>query len=117
RLPRSLGNAGAFGGGGQACQNRPVSCYSLLRPAGEEMSSKYLAFVMSVVAGATLSAQEPPPTEPQAQTPALVRPGVPPPGLEPQPYDKVITKDAKTRKGVFTVHQVKEKFFYEIPKE
>jgi hypothetical protein len=28
----------------------------------------------------------------------------------------VITKDAKTKKGVFSVHQVKDKFFYEIPK-
>ena len=81
------------------------------------MGSKSLAFVLSLIAVATLSAQEPPPTDPSAQTPAPVRFGVPPPELEPQPYDKVITKDAKTRKGVFTVHQVKEKFFYEIPKE
>src|SRR5580698_983835 len=34
----------------------------------------------------------------------------------PQPYEKVITKEAKTKKGLFTVHQVGEKFFYEIPK-
>jgi len=32
-----------------------------------------------------------------------------------QPYKKVITKDAKTDKGLFTVHQIDEKFFYEIP--
>ena len=25
---------------------------------------------------------------------------------EPQPYDRVITKDAKTTKGLFTVHQI-----------
>jgi hypothetical protein len=35
---------------------------------------------------------------------------------EPQPYDRVITKDAKTSKGVFTVHQIKEQYYYEIPK-
>ncbi|MBX7170582.1 MAG: zinc-dependent metalloprotease [Pyrinomonadaceae bacterium] len=35
---------------------------------------------------------------------------------DPQPYDKVITKDAKTKSGVFKVHQVKDKFYYEIPK-
>src|SRR5262245_21916410 len=82
------------------------------------MSSKSLVFAMSLVAAATLSAQEPPPpAEPPAQTPAPARPGVTPPESEPQPYDKVITKDAKSRKGIFTVHQVKEKFFYEIPKE
>ena len=30
---------------------------------------------------------------------------------DPQPYDKVITKDAKTKKGIFTVHQVKDKYY------
>ncbi len=34
---------------------------------------------------------------------------------EPQAYEKVITKDAKTQKGVFSVHQIKERYFYEIP--
>jgi len=34
---------------------------------------------------------------------------------EPQPYSKVITKDAKTDKGLFDVHKVKEDYFYEIP--
>ncbi len=32
-----------------------------------------------------------------------------------QPYSKVITKDAKTDKGLFDVHQIKEKYYYEIP--
>jgi len=32
-----------------------------------------------------------------------------------KPYAKVITKDAKTDKGLFTVHQIDDKFFYEIP--
>ena len=35
---------------------------------------------------------------------------------DPQPYDRVITKDAKTTKGLFIVHQIKERFYYEIPK-
>jgi uncharacterized protein DUF4953/uncharacterized protein DUF5117/uncharacterized protein DUF5118 len=35
---------------------------------------------------------------------------------EIKPYDKVITKDAKTTPGVFTVHRIKEKVYYEIPK-
>jgi hypothetical protein len=34
----------------------------------------------------------------------------------PQPFDRVITKDAKSKKGLFTVHQVGERFYYEIPK-
>jgi len=35
---------------------------------------------------------------------------------QPQAYDKVITTDAKSKTGVFTVHEVKEKYYYEIPK-
>jgi hypothetical protein len=36
---------------------------------------------------------------------------------DPQPYDRVITKDAKTTPGLFTVHQIKERYYYEIPKK
>lgn len=32
-----------------------------------------------------------------------------------KPYAQVITKNAKTNKGLFTVHQIDEKYFYEIP--
>lgn len=32
-----------------------------------------------------------------------------------QPYDKVITKKAKTDAGLFTVHEVEDAYFYEIP--
>src|SRR5262245_10891342 len=83
------------------------------------MSSKLLAILVSLFSIAILSAQEPPPAEPPAQTPpgAPARPGATPPDSDPQPYDKVITKDAKSKKGIFTVHQVKEKYFYEIPKD
>src|SRR5271170_7352158 len=35
----------------------------------------------------------------------------------PQPFDKVITKEAKSKAGLFTVHQVGERFFCEIPKK
>jgi hypothetical protein len=33
-----------------------------------------------------------------------------------QAYEKVITKDAVTKKGIFIVHQVGEHYYYEIPK-
>ena len=33
----------------------------------------------------------------------------------PKPYDKVITKDASTTAGIFTVHQIKSRTYYEIP--
>jgi hypothetical protein len=32
-----------------------------------------------------------------------------------QPYEKVITKKAKSDEGLFTVHQLDDKYFYEIP--
>ena len=69
-------------------------------------------------AAAFLTAQEPPQTEPPAQGAAAgaPRPGVTPPSQDPQPYEKVITKEAKTKAGVFTVHQIKDKYYYEIPK-
>lgn len=35
---------------------------------------------------------------------------------DPKPYERVITKDAKSDEGVFTVHTIKEKTYYEIPK-
>ena len=61
-------------------------------------------------------AQDPPPQqEPPAQQEAGGRGGRP---TEPQirPYDRVITKDAKSDEGVFTVHRIKDRLFYEIPK-
>jgi hypothetical protein len=39
----------------------------------------------------------------------------------PRPYDQVITADAKTQKGVFTIHEIKDRatgatrYYYEIP--
>ena len=32
-----------------------------------------------------------------------------------QPYNKVITNDAKTDNGLFKVHSIDDKFYYEIP--
>src|SRR6266849_4628677 len=37
------------------------------------------------------------------------------PDPDPKPYDRVITKDAKSKTGVFTVHRVKNKTYYKIP--
>jgi uncharacterized protein DUF5118 len=40
---------------------------------------------------------------------------LPPPN--PQPFDRVINKEAKAKKGLFTVYQVGDRFYYEIPKK
>src|SRR5271166_2570040 len=70
--------------------------------------------LLALFAGVAVCAQDP---DPPQQAPAGGGRGgqnaqVP----NPQPYDKVITKEAKTTKGLFTVHQIQERYYYEIPK-
>src|SRR5438552_10257465 len=60
-------------------------------------------------------AQEP--QTPPTVVPGQERPGRPDQSAEPKPYDKVITKEAKSDEGIFTVHTLKEKTYYEIPKK
>src|SRR6185369_7597775 len=90
------------------------------------MRSRYLPvsiLVLSIVISIFLLAprseainapQDPqtPPTEGIGQE----RPGRTLPAPEPRPYERVITKDAKSDEGIFTIHTIKEKVYYEIPK-
>ncbi len=46
-----------------------------------------------------------------------VKPPVPTKAGEPKPYDDVIPKTAKSQPGVFTVHKVDEKIYFEIPRD
>ncbi len=47
---------------------------------------------------------------------AMAKPPAKKPGKnDPKPYNKVITKDAKSDAGLFTVHTVDDKYYYEIP--
>ena len=84
------------------------------------MNRKTCSVLLGLFAAVTLCGQDTPPETPQPQQPAggggFGRGGGAAANAEPQPYDKVITKDAKTTKGLFTVHQVKERYYYEIPK-
>lgn len=75
-----------------------------------------LAFVMMPMAG--LHAQKKPDGPPkktdlpkEVKQPAPTKPG------EPKPYDEVIPKTAKSQPGIFTVHKVDEKVYFEIPKD
>ena len=34
---------------------------------------------------------------------------------QPRPYNRVITREARTRRGMFAVHQVNDKLYFEIP--
>src|SRR5258706_1310150 len=90
-------------------------------PRSVSVSSLAIMFTLAVVVfTARRHGQEP--TTPPTQTPPAGggqdRPlgGRPDQTSEPRPYDRVITKDAKSDDGIFTVHTIKEKIYYEIPK-
>ena len=82
------------------------------------MNRKTCSVLLGLFAAVTLCGQDTPPETPQPQQAGggFGRGGGAAANAEPQPYDRVITKDAKTTKGLFTVHQVKERYYYEIPK-
>lgn len=61
-------------------------------------------------------AQEPAPSQDSSDEKEASRPAEKASSAEPKPYEKVITKEAKTKHGVFTIHQVKQRWYYEIPK-
>ncbi|HLI86127.1 MAG TPA: DUF5118 domain-containing protein [Bryobacteraceae bacterium] len=78
--------------------------------------------LLAAACAASLYAQDQPPA-PSPKTPAAPelpalsgRGGPNARNAGPQPYAKVVTKDAKTQKGIFTVHKIEERYFYEIPK-
>jgi hypothetical protein len=73
------------------------------------------AVVFATKSQADSSTQDPPAPSAGAQT-GQERPGRPEQAAEPRPYEKVITKDAKSDEGIFTIHTIKEKVYYEIPK-
>ncbi len=77
------------------------------------------ALTLLIIFCLNVMAQDPPTPAPTAPaTPQLPTgfPGLP--GREPviQPFEKVITKEAKSEDGVFKVHRIKDKIYYEIPK-
>jgi hypothetical protein len=72
-------------------------------------------FLLAPRSEANNSPQDPP-TPPAGGAPGQERPGRPDQSPEPKPYDRVITKEAKSDEGVFTIHTIKEKVYYEIPK-
>jgi len=99
----------------------PTDIHSIHNSSGgiKEMRrvlSCLFVFGLFLAASTIAFAQDNPPETPTA-TPAGPGPrAFPTPSTDPQPYEKVITKDAKSKKGIFAVHQVKDKYYYEIPK-
>jgi Domain of unknown function (DUF5118) len=67
-----------------------------------------------IILGSPAFGQDPPPQEPAPAGGGGQRGAVQ--TRPPRPYEQVITRDAKTDKGVFEVHKVGETYYYEIPK-
>jgi Met-zincin/Domain of unknown function (DUF5117)/Domain of unknown function (DUF5118) len=89
------------------------------------MNRKTSAVLLGLLAACVVFAQdeptEPAPVPPQEATPAPGGGGGGGRGgggnaQGPQPYERVVTKEAKTSKGVFTVHTIRDRYYYEIPK-
>jgi hypothetical protein len=87
---------------------------------------KHFLFLAALsFAALSVQAQDEPTPAPDTPTPsATPAPQAAPGGggrggqnnaAEPRPYDRVITKEAKTQKGVFQVHQVGARYYFEIP--
>src|ERR1019366_6766747 len=81
-----------------------------------------LLLLLAAMPASSLDAQKKPDPDkkkqPDTPAPKETKPFVGPtkPG-EPKPYDDVIPKTAKSFPGVFTVHRVDEKVYFEIPKD
>jgi len=86
----------------------PVSIFALLLVVA-------FAFATRSEAGSAPQDPQTPPTGAPAGA-GQDRPGRPEQPVEPKPYERVITKDAKSDEGIFTIHTIKEKVYYEIPK-
>lgn len=73
-------------------------------------------FLFAPRSGATNAPQDPPAPPAGGPGTGQERPGRPEQSTEPRPYERVITKDAKSDEGIFTIHTIKDKVYYEIPK-
>ncbi len=80
--------------------------FNFIRPAAS------LAYGKTQSQAVAATAEEQDPTPSAGQDFPFRRDSAP----EIKSYDKVITKDAKSDEGVFTVHRVKDKVYYEIPR-
>jgi uncharacterized protein DUF4953/uncharacterized protein DUF5117/uncharacterized protein DUF5118 len=81
--------------------------------------SAFIAIALCALVGLSSpsAAQDPPPTPPADQPAAApqTEQRTPPTPGAPRPYDRVITKEAKSDPGVFTVHRIGDRLYYEIP--
>lgn len=94
--------------------------HNLFNIKTKNMKKIISAFVLLTIAGTTIA--QPPTPRPQTPTTTGVTPGgggmnfgATPPRQSPKPYKEVISEKAITKKGLFTVHKVEDKYYFEIP--
>jgi hypothetical protein len=108
--PAPAAAAPAKGTPAKAAPAAPASTAKPVTPAGRPATAP----------GTAPATPQPPPLPiPQVSPDAAQRPDRPAIGEgppDPRPYDRVITKEYKTSPGVFAVHRLKDKVYYEIPK-
>jgi hypothetical protein len=86
-------------------------------PIQEQKMKRAALIVFAVWIGSAISyAQEPSTPTPPAAQESNNAPAGRGASQEPRPYEQVITKDAKTDEGIFSVHRVRDRIYYEIPK-
>jgi len=79
-------------------------------------SSLAIAILATVVSGQVIAQTRPTMPVLPGSIPALPGSfGATAPKTGPKPYKEVITDKAKSQKGLFTVHKVEDKFYFEIP--
>lgn len=76
-----------------------------------------LTFALAAGQALAQTPAAPPAPAASAATPPARPPIVLPDPSEPKPFDKVITAEAKTQEGLFRVHSLKNKLYFEIPKD
>jgi hypothetical protein len=81
------------------------------------MNMRRFALALSVALAPCVAFAQEPPQDPPAGGAGAGRGGQQ--AREPQirPYDRVITKEAKTDDGIFLVHRIGDRVYYEIPKD
>jgi len=75
-----------------------------------------LLLIFGLAVGSPAFSQQPPESKPPEKPAEPPKPATQPqPQKGPKPYKEVITDKAVTQKGVFTVHQIEDKLYFEIP--
>lgn len=77
------------------------------------MKKVLLAFTLLTITGIGFSQQKPITQPSNGKTPPVSV--APKPQQSPKPYKEVITDKAITQTGLFTVHKVEDKYYFEIP--